>query len=124
MRGRRWYTWEMHHPSRELLKELRRFNWALTVFLFGFIALLLVLCVFFLLPGLDALQNATPEERKTLGATSTLLLAVVLIVLGIGLVLVFRVGRGFYRRRPSAPTPYVDIWAEAGRRAKDEPSDK
>lgn len=97
-----------------------RTPWSLLAFLLAYVVLLIVLSRVYLIPALQVIGSATEKERRLLSAHSLLLLAVVLFILGVGLVLTFRIGRFFFPR----PTPtrtqtrYVDAWAEAGRRAK------
>jgi hypothetical protein len=108
--------------------NLRRFRparslWAMIAFLAGFTILITVLAHYFLIPAMEAAQGATPTQKRQLSAYSTLLLAVVLFVLGVGLVLVFRVRRFFFPRATSAPqrTEYIDAWAESARRFDERP---
>jgi hypothetical protein len=94
------------------------------LFLAGFFALLLLITHQYLLPALQTAPNATPAEKRWLSAASALLLAVVLFVLGAGLVMIFRVGRFFSRSNEArTQTKYVDAWAEAARRVQMEPDD-
>lgn len=92
------------------------------VFLFGFTVLILVISHHFLIPALLVTRDATPQEKRHIQAVATLLLAVVLFILMVGLLLVLRVRRFFV----SSPAPtrqkteYIDAWAEAGRRARDQ----
>ena len=104
-----------------------RSPWAAAAFLLGFTLLLLAVCYYFLLPALEAAKNATPADRARLRAWSALLLAIVLIILGSGLVLTFRIGRFFFPRPPTprthTHTRHVDIWTEAGKRLDVPPSE-
>jgi hypothetical protein len=91
----------------------------------GFLTLFAVLVVmvshFYLLPAMVKAQHATHDERRAMSAHALLLMAVLLTILVCGLLLTFRIGRFFFPRPTPAPptrTPYVDAWAEAGRRAK------
>ena len=95
-----------------------RFHWALAAFLLGFVALLLLLTHGYLLPATQAMRNATPEEKRRIAAYSRLLMVVVLVLLGAGLILTFRVGRFFLpRHRPKLTrTPYTDAWSESSQR--------
>lgn len=99
------------HPVRAALPVV--------LFLVGFAAVLLAVCTIYLFPALRAAASADPQQRRELGATAWLVLALVLFVLFAGLVLSFRVGRFFFPR-PAAParkpTEYVDAWAESARR--------
>src|SRR5947207_5001927 len=96
-----------------------RTPWGLLIFLLGYVVLLVVVSRYYLLPALEVVHKATPTERKWLSASSALLLAVVLFIIGVGLVLTFRVSRFFFPR-PSVtrekPTQYVDAWSESAKR--------
>jgi uncharacterized membrane protein YfcA len=91
---------------------------AIFAFLVGFTVLLIIVGFYYLVPAMDAARNATPNQRRSLAAYSTLLLAVVLFVIFAGLFLTFRIGRFFFPRKtpPRTHTKYVDAWAEAGKR--------
>lgn len=95
-------------------------------FLSGFGALLIFVSYFYLFPALRARQTATEPERRVLAAHALLLLAVLLIILLMGLILTFRIGRFFLPRgrNKARPTMYPDAWAEAGRRVEVEPPDQ
>src|SRR6476646_1051515 len=106
----------MPPPNPNPRRLAPRSPWAAAAFLVGFLLLLLAVCYFFLFPALEAAKTATPPERARLRAYSALLLAIVLLILGSGLLLTFRIGRFFFPR-PVAPrtrTPHLDIWSEAG----------
>lgn len=97
-----------------------RTPWALIVYLLSYFALLIVLLHYYLIPTTRAFVRADARQRQLLSANSLLLLAIVLFILGVGLVLTFRIGRFFFPR-PSerrVQTKYVDAWAEAGKRAE------
>lgn len=102
-----------------------RSSWAILAFLIFFAILIVGVSEFYLLPGLSAAKDATHEQRLRLAAMSRLLLAVVLVILIAGLIITFRIGRFFFPRAasPRVRTKYVDVWAEAGKRAEvpDEP---
>jgi hypothetical protein len=93
---------------------------AVLIFLLLFSALIIFVTEVFLLPAMSVVKNATPPERLRLQAVSTLLLAIVLLILIVGLLLTFRIGRFFFPRptEPRVQTKYTDAWTEAGRRAK------
>ena len=78
-----------------LRRAFRRPFWATVAFLLAFIALLLLVCKYFMQPAVVAAHVATPPERRQLSAVSILLLAILLIMLGVGLMLTFRVHRFF-----------------------------
>jgi hypothetical protein len=101
-----------------------RLSWSLLLFLLGFFALLVLITHQYLLPALQIIPNATTSEKRWLSVASALLLAVVLFVLGAGLVMIFRVGRFFSRSSDArTTTKYVDAWAESGRRVSMQPTD-
>jgi hypothetical protein len=102
-----------------------RTPWALLIFLLGYVILLVVVSHYYLLPALKVVHDATPAERKWLSASSALLLSVILFILGVGIVLTFRVSRFFFPRPGIArekPTQYVDAWSESAKRMKDVPA--
>jgi len=87
-------------------------------FLVGFEALIVFVCYYYLFPAMEAAGQASPRDRRILAAHSRLLLALLLVILLIGLILTFRVGRFFlprHRQRPK-PTIYPDAWAESAKR--------
>ena len=81
-----------HRPSFRLNRPL----WTSIAFLAGFTILLTVLSHYFLLPALALADGASPSEKRQLSAAATLLLAVVLFVLTMGLLILFRVRRFFF----------------------------
>jgi hypothetical protein len=91
---------------------------AAVTFLFIFTILIIGVCYYFLFPAFEAAKGATPDERARLRAYSSLLLAIILIVLISGILLTVRIGRFFFPRPivPRVRTKHVDIWAEAGKR--------
>ncbi|WP_428938491.1 hypothetical protein [Fontivita pretiosa] len=98
--------------------------WTVVVFLAGFAALISLLSRYFLIPALLAAHDATASEKRQLSAVATLLLAVVLFILGVGLMLVFRVRRFFFPRSTGSEsrqqTSYVDAWTESAKRFKNQ----
>jgi hypothetical protein len=107
------------HPRRH-----GRIYWPTLAFLVGFAVLIYVISDWYLLPALDAVQNANPAEKKSLAATSRLLLALVLVILVCGIMLTFRFGRFFLprQREPNRPTKYVDAWSESAARMPTPPA--
>jgi hypothetical protein len=108
-------------PTRRAnLARIFRASWALIVFLAAFFVLLLIVVNYYLLPAMQVVKQATPTEKRWLQAASALLLAVVLFVLGVGLVMVFRVGRFFlpHPHGQRTETKYIDAWAESAKRVK------
>jgi uncharacterized membrane protein len=91
--------------------------WALSVFLVGYLVLLMVISHYYLLPAAESWRNATPAERRLLSASSALLLSVVLLIVIVGLLLVLRVRRYFQiPPRERDKTQYIDAWSESARR--------
>src|SRR5262245_35680727 len=93
-----------------------RTPWGLLIFLVGYVVLLVVVSRYYLIPALNVVHEATAKEKKLLSASSALLLAVVLFIIGVGIVLTFRVSRFFFPRPSIArekPTQYVDAWSES-----------
>lgn len=95
-----------------------RTPWALIVYLLTFAVLVVIISRYYLVPAMQAAVNATRQEKQLLSASSLLLLAVILFILGVGLLLTFRVSRFFFPRpsQKRSQTRYVDAWAEAGKR--------
>jgi hypothetical protein len=118
------YTPQPMHPDSAHPRW--RFPWGLLVFLLAFAGLILIVSRWYLLPAAQTVAGATPQEQRLLTATSRLLLAVILFVIGAGIVITFRVGRFFFPR-PSAPakskTQYIDAWSESAKRMKQLPAD-
>jgi len=80
--------------------------------------LLLFVSYYYLFPAIEATRDATRQQRRVLGASATLVLAVILFSLLIGLLITFRIGRFFRPRQTQRPKPtqYPDAWAESGKR--------
>ncbi len=95
-----------------------RSTWAFLAFLVGFTVLLVFISNIYLLPALQAANDATAQEKKQLSAYAALLMAVVLVILVAGILMTVRIGRFFFPRAgiKRQRTKYVDAWAEAGRR--------
>lgn len=95
--------------------------WPALFFLIFFAFLIVFVSHYYLLPALSASQAATQPARDRLRAEAALVLTILLVMLFSGLMLMFKVHR-FFLPRPRTPrtqTKYVDVWAEAGKRAKD-----
>jgi formate hydrogenlyase subunit 3/multisubunit Na+/H+ antiporter MnhD subunit len=84
----------------------------------GFAILIAFISRWYLIPAMEAAQNATGVEKRQLVAHSRLLLAVVLFILVAGILLTFRFGRYFVPRagEKARPTEYPDAWAESAKR--------
>lgn len=100
--------------------------WASIAFLLGFLLLISVVVRWYLIPAMQAANEATPGERQELSAYSMLLMAVILFVVLSGLILSFRVSRFFFPPPPAHPTKtqYVDAWAESARRLSERADNK
>jgi len=95
-----------------------RTTWAVLLFLVGFAALIIFVSFYYLMPAMDAALSAGPKQRRHLAAYSWLLMSLVLLILFVGLMMTFRIGRFFFPRSapPPAKTKYVDAWAESAKR--------
>ena len=102
-----------------------RILWATLAFMAGFAMLIAFISRWYLIPAMEAAQNATGLEKRQLVAHSRLLLAVVLFILVAGILLTFRFGRYFIPRagEKTKPTQYPDAWAESARRVSVPPRD-
>ena len=112
------------HPSPH--RRVGRTYVAVLVYMVVFALLVAAVSRFYLVPAMTLAQNASPDDRKRLGAQALLVMIVVLFALLGGLVLTFRVSRFFFPR-PTPPrrrTEYVDAWAESARRMKTPPADE
>jgi H+/Cl- antiporter ClcA len=101
-------------------RRLRRTLWGMVAFLCGFEALLAILTWYYLIPALQAANNADLTQRRQLSAWSELLLVIVLVLLIVGLILLFRVRRFFERPALRHKTKYVDAWSEQANRLRDD----
>jgi hypothetical protein len=95
-------------------------------FLLGWAVLIIFVSRYYLYPALEAAGNASPKDRKLLSAHASLLLALLLFMLLVGLILTFKVGRFFQprKRQPPKPTNYPDAWSESARRLEVPPEDE
>jgi hypothetical protein len=90
----------------------------------GFLGLFCILLVLvtklYLLRALTDFNGADERGRKIIGLHALLMMFLLLVILGLSLVLIFRVGRYFFlqRYRKFEKTNYTDAWAEAGKRMK------
>jgi hypothetical protein len=92
----------------------------------AFAALIFIVARWYLLPAMQTVPTATPQEKRVLTATSRLLLVVILFVVGAGIVITFRVGRFFFPRQTTptkSKTEYVDAWSESAKRMTDVPTE-
>ena len=95
-----------------------RTPWAVLLFLVGFATLIVFVSFYYLMPAMKAALSAGPSQRRHLAAHSSLLMALILLILFVGLLMTFRIGRFFFPRStpPPAKTKYVDAWAESAKR--------
>jgi len=95
---------------------------ATVLFFVGFAILLMFVSHWFLLPAMDVARQASRAEKQRLVAYASLLLAILLLVLFIGVLMVSRVRRFFEPRTPvpRQKTEYIDAWAEAGKRIRND----
>ncbi len=95
-----------------------RTPWAVLLFFASFAILISFVAFYYLMPAMDAAIDATPKQRRGLAAYAWLLMSLVLLVLFVGLMMTFRIGRFFFPRStpPPSKTKYVDAWAESGKR--------
>ncbi len=104
--------------------------WAAIIFLSLFGIGLALLARYYLLGALEAYnaaaKNADAAGQHAITATSTLLLAIILVVLISGLFMTFRIGRFFFPRKtaPRTKTKYVDAWSESAKRMPTPPPDE
>lgn len=103
-----------NHPLRP-----PRSIWPMVAFLVGAAILIWVVADQFLIPAMEAAQDATVRQKRHLMAWARLLLAIVLVILCVGIILLFRIRRFFFPSPVSKrqKTEYIDAWAEAGKRA-------
>jgi Na+/H+-dicarboxylate symporter len=94
--------------------------WAFVGFLGLFCILLVLVTKLYLLRALADFNGADERGRKIIGLHALLVMSLLLVILGLSLVLIFRVGRYFFPERyvKREKTNYTDAWAEAGKRMK------
>ena|ERR1700722_1271930 len=94
--------------------------WAFVGFLGLFCILLVLVTKLYLLRALTDFNGADERGRKIIGLHALLIMFLLLVILGLSLILIFRVGRYFFpqRYRKFEKTNYTDAWAEAGKRMK------
>ncbi len=105
---------------RPITRRAGRTIWAVLGFLLLFAGLLVVVSRMYLIPALSAYPHVSRSAQREMSAHALLILALVLVILFCGLILTFGFGRFFFPRptQKRTETPYVDAWAEAGRRAE------
>ena len=94
--------------------------WAFVSFLALFYILLALVTKVYLLRALYDFKYSDERGRKLIGLHALLMMSLLLIILGLSLILIFRIGRYFFpaTRKPEPKTQYTDAWTEAGKRAK------
>jgi len=100
------------------LRRLRRALWTPILFLSLFLAAVAAIAVYWVLPMVRAAQNGTPADRQRAVAYGVLVLILLLFLLLVGLLASFRFSTWAFFSNQRKPTQYVDIWKEAGKRAK------
>lgn len=101
-------------------------RWQVLAFMLAFVALLMAVLAYCIVPGMEAAKHASDQEKEHLVAWFRLLLAVLLLILFCGLLLTFRVSR-FFLPRPTPPksrTVYTDAWEESARRMPTPPDEE
>ncbi|MGD0464388.1 MAG: hypothetical protein ABSB74_18040 [Tepidisphaeraceae bacterium] len=94
--------------------------WAFVGFLGLFCILLVLVTRVYLLRALADFNGADERGRKLIALHALLLMSLLLVILGLSLILIFRIGRYFFPQRSKTPdkTKYTDAWAEAGKRMR------
>jgi quinol-cytochrome oxidoreductase complex cytochrome b subunit len=102
------------------IRHRGRSVWAFVAFLALFYALLALVTKVYLLRALTDFKYSDDRGRKLIGLHALLLMSLLLVILGLSLILIFRIGRYFFpsSRKPEPKTKYTDAWTEAGKRAK------
>ena len=103
----------------------RTITWAPVIFLLCFLAVVGLIADQWVMPMLRATRDGTPADRQRAMIYGTLVLILLLSLLLIGLLTSFRFSAWLFRPDTKAkPTPYIDIWKEAGRRVTPPTSDE
>jgi hypothetical protein len=94
--------------------------WAYVGFLALFLILLVMVTKIYLLRALADVNGADERGRKLLGAHALLLMSLILTILGLALLMLFRIGRYFLPKNPGKEpkTKYTDAWGESAKRMK------
>ena len=100
-------------------------RWTILAFLIGAVVIVWLVLEKYLLPAVLASRNIDEMGRKHLAALSSLVLAVVMVLLLAWLILLIRPGRFFLPRKaaPRSRTTYTDAWAESARRMETPPEE-
>jgi ABC-type polysaccharide transport system permease subunit len=99
--------------------------WPYVSFLILFSLLLMGVCKWYLIPAMDDFNHADRLQKRLLGLHALLIMMVVLLILALGLLLTYRLGRYFSRRPASqrTATKYVDAWSESAKRMQTPPKE-
>jgi hypothetical protein len=94
--------------------------WAYVGFLALFLFLVLLVTKVYLFQAIADVKGADERGRKLLGAHALLLMSLILTILGLALLMLFRIGRYFLPRNPGnePKTKYTDAWGESAKRMK------
>jgi uncharacterized membrane protein len=107
------------------MSRFGRSLWAAIAFVVVFVIIISVVAEYFLFPAMQLAHDASPAQKRQLMAASRLMMMIVLFVLCVVMFMLFRVRRFFFPQ--SLPkrerTQYIDVWAEAGRRAQAPPAE-
>jgi hypothetical protein len=97
--------------------------WAFATFLVMFGVLLWVVSTWYLLPALSDFYGGDEHGKRIISAQAWLLMALVLLILGMMMILLFKISRFFFPRPfvKREKTQYTDAWTEAGKRFKSPP---
>lgn len=111
---------EARHEGTKARRHEGKSVWAFVGFLGLFCILLVLVTKVYLLRALTDFNGADEKGRKIIALHALLLMSLLLVILGLSLLLIFRIGRYFFPRRiePPAKTKYTDAWTEAGKRMK------
>jgi hypothetical protein len=121
--------WQPEKSMESLGPRSRRKGFGYTrviAFLLAWAVLIVFVSRYYLYPALRAAGDASAENKKVLSAHASLLLALLLFMLVVGLILTFKTGRFFQprKRKPAKPTNYPDAWTESARRLEVPPEDE
>jgi hypothetical protein len=108
------------HEGAQARRHDGRSVWAFVGFLALFCFLLGLVTKQYLLRALQDFNGADDKGRKIIALHALLLMSLLLVILGLSLILMFRIGRYFFpqRYRSRSKTTYTDAWTEAGKRMK------
>lgn len=99
-------------------RSFRRALWTPVLFLCLFLAAVAWVAVYWVIPMVQAAHDGAPADRQRVVAYGILVLVLLLFLLLVGLLASFRLSSWMFFSSEQKPTQYVDIWKEAGRRAR------